>query len=332
MSILDLKRRLFPKGMKRAARSQWRRWFDRVTERDLAAAIGRLGIPDGAWVCIHSQLSALGYLPGGPRIVIDALRARVPGCTVLMPTFPFSGTALAHLESDPLYDPRTTPSASGVLSEALRQYPGAVRSLHPTHPCVAVGPEAEALIEGSERAETPFGPDSAYGRYAQSPKAWQLLIHTNSTSIVHEFQEAADMPNLFLPEQYTARGLDWEGREQRYQIKVHTPLLPLFVATPEYVWFPDYALPFPPAKREHLIARMHDKEAARRIVERHEELKKAGVFREARAGAALLMAVEVAPWRERIVRDVRESIHQYPERYSVQAVTEAKARGELITT
>ena len=37
-------------------------------------------------------------------------------------------------------------------------------------------------------------------------------------------------------------------------MKVHTPLLPLFVATPEYVWFPDYALPFPAHMKDHLLA------------------------------------------------------------------------------
>lgn len=332
MSGGSLKQRLFPKGIRRAAENWRRRLFERVTQEDLVRAIRRMGMPEGAWICVHSRLSGLGYLAGGAGIVIDALREAVPGCTVLMPTFPFGGTQVEHLRGDPLYDPRRTPSRSGLLSEVLRQYPGAVRSLHPTHPCVAVGPDAEALIEGSEGARTPFGADSAYGRYARSRRAWQFLVHTNSTSIVHEFQEAVEMPNLFVPGEAEARGLDWEGRERRFTLKVHRPLLPLFVATPEYVWFPDFALPFPREKREAMVGRMRDKAAAERICARHDELLGAGVFRRAQVREAELLAVEVTPWRERICAEVRETVRAYPERYELGALEAARERGELITT
>lgn len=332
MALQAIKKRLFPKGIRRAADNWKRQCFQRVTQKDLVRAIRRMGMPDGAWICIHSQLSGLGYLVGGPRIILDALREAVPGCTLLMPTFPFAGTAEEFIAGDPLFDPVRTPSRSGMLSEVLRLYPGAKRSLHPTHPCVAVGPDADVLIDGSEHAVTPFGPDSSYGRYARSPKAWQFLVHTNATSIVHEFQEAAEMPNLFLPDLYTARGLDRAGQEQRYSLKIHFPLLPLFVATPEYVWFPDYALPFPAAKRNHLVNRMKDKAAAEAIIRRHDELHRAGVFREAKIRESQLLAVEVAPWRARVCEEVRESIARFPERYDVAALREAKSRKELITT
>lgn len=329
---LDFKRRLFPKGVRRTLEDWRRRLFQRVTRERLTETLREFEIPSGSWICIHAQLSGLGYLEGGPGIVIDAVLDAVPRCTILMPSFPFSGACHDHLQSNPLYDPKNTPSASGLLSETLRLYPGARRSLHPTHPCVALGPDAAALIAGSEHSVTPFGPESAYGRYASSPRAWQLLLHTNATSIVHEFQEIVRMPNLFLPDLRIARGLDAAGQEQRYEVKVHTPLLPLFVATPEYVWFPDYALPFPAHKSDHLLARMNHSATALEIVERHEELRREGVFREGWIRDAEILAVHVPPWRARICEDVRQSFRRFPERYELEALREARRRGELIAT
>lgn len=305
--------------------------FRRVGRRNLLRVFGDLGVPPGSWICIHCRLSGLGYLPQGPRMVLDAVLEAVPGCTVLMPTFPFSGSALDWVRSGAVYDPRNSPSASGALSEALRLYPGALRSLHPTHPCAAVGAAARLLIEGSENSPEPFGPDSAYGRYAAAENAWQILIHTNHTSIVHYFQEAAGMPNLFLPELYSVKALDWNGRECVRQVRVHRPVLPLYVALPAYIWLPDFAIAFPSATRAALERRLGARTMAP-VLERQDELVRSGVIRIVRFRDAEIAAVHVPPWAARVCQEMRDSFARYPERYRLETLEQAWRAGELVSS
>ena len=330
MPVQQLKQRLFPRGIRRTL-DRWRmQLFRRVDKAELARLFRDLGLPPGARICIHSRLSGLGYLPRGPQEVLEAVLEAVPGCTILMPTFPFPGAAIDWVRSGAVYDPRRTPSASGALSEALRNFPGAVRSLHPTHPCAAVGPEARLLIEGSEDSIEPFGPQSAYGRYAASANAWQLLIHTNHTSIVHWFQELVDMPNLFLPDLCEVKGLDWEGRECVRRVRVHRPVLPLHVALPEYIRLPEFVIAFPSETRraveQHLGAR-----ALEPVLGRQRELERQGVIRITRYRDAEIAAVHVPPWSERVCAEMRESFARFPERYTIEALETARQRGEFFS-
>src|SRR6478672_9626519 len=108
----------------------------RVTRADLVEGLRALGLRLGALVQVHSSLSRLGFVEGGAETVVDALLEAVGlAGTVMVPTF-------NHGKAD-IYDPRTTPSISGAVTEALRKRPGAHRSIHPTHPYAAIGPDAE---------------------------------------------------------------------------------------------------------------------------------------------------------------------------------------------
>lgn len=331
MRLESWKERLFPGGVRRTL-LRWRlQAAQRVRKGDLVALFRDLGLPAAARICIHSRLSGLGYLVDGPASVLEAVLEAVPGSTILMPTFPFPGSALDWIRSGAVYDPRHTPSASGTLSEALRLFPGAIRSLHPTHPCAAVGPAARELIEGSDNSAEPFGPESAYGRYAASENAWQLLLHTNHTSIVHWFQERVSMPNLFLPDLHEAKGLDWEGRLQVRRVRVHRPVLPLYLALPDYIWLPDFSIAFPAATRLALEQRLGTRTLGP-VLDRQHELERQGVIRVLKFRNAEIAAVHVPPWADRVCEEMRESFRRYPERYTLEALEAARQRGELISS
>jgi aminoglycoside 3-N-acetyltransferase len=66
---------------------------------------------------------------------------------LLMPTFPFTGRQAHYIETTDKFDPRRTPSQSGLITEVFRRMPGVARSLHPTHPIAAWGKYAGDLIE-----------------------------------------------------------------------------------------------------------------------------------------------------------------------------------------
>ena len=101
--------------LRRALRRQTNRLFHRADRRALAAAFRRVGLEPGTTVCVHSALSRLGYVVGGPATVIQALIEVVgsSGC-IMMPAFSMRGSMLEYLDGGDLLDVRSTPSAVGL--------------------------------------------------------------------------------------------------------------------------------------------------------------------------------------------------------------------------
>jgi aminoglycoside 3-N-acetyltransferase len=96
----------------------------------------------------------------------------------------------------PLFDPQRTPAATGAISEAARAWPGAVRSLHPTHSVVAIGGRAAQLCEGHEQTGA-LSHDSPLARAA----AWsgQVLlagVGHRANSTIHIGEAKAPAPYL----------------------------------------------------------------------------------------------------------------------------------------
>jgi aminoglycoside 3-N-acetyltransferase len=320
-----------PKGIRRAVRGYVNKLTNRTGERALVRCFAALGIPAGSPICVHSALSGFGYIAGGADTVIRAIGKAVPDCTLMMPSFPFTASMEEYVNTNPVFDPATTPSRSGALTEALRLTPGSLRSRHPTHSCSALGPLAAELLRGTECAKTPFGDDSTYGRYALRPDAVLLLLDTNNTSIVHRFQEVVDMPNLFLPGERSVRGYDAQGRLVEYSVRVHRPLLPLFVFTGgEYVWFPDYAVPFPSSRQAAALARLKSPAVRRFILERNQQFFDEGVFRRATHRSAEVLAIALPKWQQRICADVRKTIEEFAPHYTLEAVARAHREGLLV--
>ena len=112
MNLQDLKKRAFPKGFRRWGTNTLNRIAHRTSEKDFARAFTKLDIAPGSFICVHAALNGLGYLPGGAVSIFSALQAAVPDCTLMMPSFPFSGTTIQYLEEDPVFDRNRTPSKS----------------------------------------------------------------------------------------------------------------------------------------------------------------------------------------------------------------------------
>jgi aminoglycoside 3-N-acetyltransferase len=132
---------------------------------DLAAALRIVGISSGDVVLVHSSFDAFRAFRGRPSDVIEVLQ-RIVGRegAILMPTMPFSGTAVDWARAHPTVDLRRTPSRMGLVTEIFRRSPRVVRSIHPTHPVAAWGDRAEWLTAEHWRATTPCGEGSPYHR------------------------------------------------------------------------------------------------------------------------------------------------------------------------
>lgn len=133
------------------------------TRESLADDLSRLGIKPGMNVLVHTSLSALGWVNGGPVAVIQALMdALTPEGTLMMPAHSGDLSDPAHWsnppvpsdwhqiirETMPAYDPRYTPTRGiGRAAELFRTFPDVVRSNHPMVSFAAWGSRAQYVTE-----------------------------------------------------------------------------------------------------------------------------------------------------------------------------------------
>ena len=143
----------------------------------------------GDRVMVHSSLSSMGNVEGGAATVVQAfLDVLGPEGTLMVPTFTHSGCEY--------FDPLKSPSLNGAVREAARRFPGAVRSLHPTHAVTAIGPDAESLVED----------DLNRGALDRLIKRWGYIfllgVSHSSNSAIHigEDYAGADRHGMFSPE------------------------------------------------------------------------------------------------------------------------------------
>ena len=124
-----------------------------VLKQDIIAALREVGVSEGQNIMVHTSLSSLGFVCGGPQMVIEALLETVgENGTIMMPTQSWKNldpTCGVHWEEPeewwqiirdnwPAYDKNITPTNTmGAVAEMFRKWPGTVRSDHPARSVAA---------------------------------------------------------------------------------------------------------------------------------------------------------------------------------------------------
>lgn len=153
------------KRLRHDARAAYVKRFHAFGPAQFQDLLGRLGVRKGDVVCVHSAfdqfLGFQGHVGDALRLLQESIG---PEGGLLMPTQPFTSTAIDYVRKHPITDVARAPSMVGMLTEILRRTPGAVRSVNPTHPVAAWGEKGLRLVERDWEATTPCGRGTAYHR------------------------------------------------------------------------------------------------------------------------------------------------------------------------
>lgn len=123
-----------------------------MNKEQLVSRFKAIGIKKGMDLQVHSSLKSIGPVEGGPDTIIDALLEVLgPEGTLMMSTV--SGNVNP---GQPVFHVDHTPSTVGYLSNVFRKREGAVRSMHPVHSIVALGPKAVFLQRDTSK-QIPHG-------------------------------------------------------------------------------------------------------------------------------------------------------------------------------
>ena len=217
---------LLPRTWKLALKAylkQMRLWFAQTFQsydrRQLLDALREVGVRPGDSVMLHSAFSRENGFAGSIGSLIDTfIEAVGPDGHLLMVSLPYRNASLDWLLSGRCLDVRKTPSMMGMVSEVFRRRDDVRRSVHPTHPILVYGPDAERFIAAHADCVYPCGPGtpfealtSADGRvvFFDVPMDTFTYFHY----LEHLVHSTLPFP-LYTDELFDAQVIDAEGNQR----------------------------------------------------------------------------------------------------------------------
>ncbi|MGL1890859.1 MAG: AAC(3) family N-acetyltransferase [Spirochaetaceae bacterium] len=161
-------------------------------KQQLEEAIKQLGIKPTDTILIHSSMKSIGDVEGGADTVIDLFTEYMKPGLLIFPTHTWNIVT----KNGDIYDPETTPSCIGILTNIFKERPNVIRSLHPTHSVAAIGKNAQQFTSGEENATTPAPWDGCWGKlYSLDAKILFLGCSLNRNTFIHSVEEWCNIPN-----------------------------------------------------------------------------------------------------------------------------------------
>lgn len=192
----------------------------RATGHDVLAALVQAGLRAGDSIFVHSDLKAFGRLaPGLTREAfvggfLDALRQAIgPQGNLIMPTFSYSFCKGQE------FDPATTPSTVGMLTEHFRKLPGVKRSADPIFSAAALGPDQDYFTDVGTDC---FGASSIFDKLYRRRAKLVCLGETLDITFIHFVEQSLGVSYRYLKRFPGRIRIDGVLRETAYDYNVRT--------------------------------------------------------------------------------------------------------------
>jgi len=166
-----------------------------VTQRSLVNDFKKIGIQEGQVLLVHSSLSALGWVCGGPVAVVLALEEVLGETgTLVMPTFTADNSEPSYWNNPPVSEnwwtiiraertpfmPDLSPTRQmGKVVETFRKQAGTMRSYHPMNSFCARGKQAAFITEN-------HGLDNGLGETSPLARLYELKAHILLLGVPHD--------------------------------------------------------------------------------------------------------------------------------------------------
>lgn len=204
----------------------------------------------GQVIMLHVSVRAIGWIVGGPDMVIQALLDVLGDKGTLMMYVSWEDSPYdlsdrpenhqrAYLEECPPFDPARSRANRewSILTEYLRTWPGAFRSGNPDASVVTVGAKARWITE-NHPLNYGYGPGSPLAKLCQvKGKVLLLGAPLSSITLLHHAEHMAKVPEkrvvhyrmpllrngkrvwVDIEEFDTGRGIvDWDGEEDYFEV------------------------------------------------------------------------------------------------------------------
>ena len=179
-----------------------------ITKSQLVRELRHLGVSRGLSVMLHASVKNIGWIVGGPDLVLGAiLEVLSPSGTLMMLASwednPYELSdwpeerQKAYLNECPAFDPKRSRAdhrEMGILTEYLRTWPGSQRSRHPFS-YVAVGKHAQ-WITADQPWQYRDGPGSPLAKLCEVG-GFVLLLGSamGNVTLLHHAEHLANVPN-----------------------------------------------------------------------------------------------------------------------------------------
>ena len=161
-------------------------------KQQLKDQLESMGLKGDETILIHSSMKSIGEVDGGADTVLDAWMEYFKDGLLLLPTHTWK-TVNAD---NPVYNPQTTPSCVGLLTNMFMKRDGVIRSLHPTHSMAGYGKNAAEYLAGEEYNNTPCTPGGCYDRLKDAGgKVLLVGVGHERNTYIHSVEEVLNVPN-----------------------------------------------------------------------------------------------------------------------------------------
>ncbi len=150
-----------------------------ATVESIRKDLSALGVSEGMVLLVHSSMSSLGWVCGGPVAVVQAIEEALgEEGTLVMPAYSSDLSEPSYWKAPPVpeewwpvirqsmpaYDPKLTPTREvGVIPECFRNQEGTRRSAHPSDSFAARGRHADDVVS-NHSLDFPMGDRSPLAR------------------------------------------------------------------------------------------------------------------------------------------------------------------------